>query len=199
MGQWKYGRLRRLTPAQVDDIRVEALAAFTRDARDDPRYATETVEHLANEAKKDTRWWLEFLSSDPDTWEDILGFNPLAEDQGLEGRNALVAKKVMGWAPPWDTEWSPFTNITHAWEVVEKLAGLDICLTLGQTEDKERWGAHFHRSGPVDDEVVAGIVPLRVGRGLVDSLWVWVPANPHGAQTAICTAALRVFAYPFNQ
>ena len=81
----------------------------------------------------------------------------------------------------------PSTDIAAAWEVIRKLIEDDIYWSLAQTEDGELCGAHFHRSGPVDGTEMAGVVPLKEGRGLVDSLWVWKPTIEH----AICLAALK--------
>ena len=61
----------------LDEIKETALRLFYDDAQQDPRYAMETVGHLAEEANKDIGWWLEFLSSDTDVYEGLLGFNPL--------------------------------------------------------------------------------------------------------------------------
>ena len=66
-----------LSPEQVEAIRECALDAFEDDAAHDQRYAREIVAHLAE--NRNMEWWLEFLSSDPGVYEDILGFNPLAD------------------------------------------------------------------------------------------------------------------------
>ena len=64
-----------ISPQHIEIIREVALDAYRDDARNDSRYATETVAHLAKD--RDVQWWLEFLSSDPGVYESLLGFEPL--------------------------------------------------------------------------------------------------------------------------
>jgi hypothetical protein len=73
-------KLRELSPEELGIIRHAALDAFEDDTRNDARYARETVAYLADEANKGKQWWLEFLSSDPETWEPVLGFDPFAPE-----------------------------------------------------------------------------------------------------------------------
>ena len=70
-------RAKSLTPKEFEILKDEALRMFADDAANDPRYAAETVRHLAERAyPNDYQWWLEFMSSDPDVHEEILGFDP---------------------------------------------------------------------------------------------------------------------------
>lgn len=75
----------------------------------------------------------------------------LAMEPGRE-LDALVAKKIFGVNNP-DTRWSPSTEISAAWEVVEELNG-KCAFEIGRAGDyfdpNRKWKARFGMSGWVE-------------------------------------------------
>ncbi len=73
-------KLRILSESERERIKQAALEEFASDARNDSRYAAETVRFLAESGPQSMEWWVESLSADPDSAIEMLGFNPYELD-----------------------------------------------------------------------------------------------------------------------